>query len=150
MKRGIKGGNTYLYKTRIKPKKVIRNKKKNLPRGGGVLDFLKNGLKSLSKKKIPSSLVRITKNAVKKGTEIAKRELRKPGVQNALKSAVTEGSSMLANRMLMKSRGNKIPSLRDDVMSRIAGYNNIKKNPSGLQRRKKRRKKLRDGLKNYT
>ena len=136
-KQVVKGGNTNLYKTRIKPKKTIRTKKYKKTRGGGVLDFLKSGLKHITSKKIPSSLLRITKNAVKKGAQLAKNELRKPVVQKALKTAVSEGSKLLADRVLSKATGKKSPSLRDDIISRIAEKASVN-NRNKLRRRKRR------------
>ena len=110
----IKGGNTNLYKTRIKPRKIIRGTKKTKQqnrRGGGIFSFLSKGLSSISKK-IPSSIKKIAQEAVRKGAHIAKRELQKPKVQKAIKSAIRNGSKIVVDRALQKATsGNLSPQL---------------------------------------
>ena len=76
MKRVIKGANTNIYKTSVKPR-ILKKRKQSTSkrtRGGGVFNYLVKGLSKV-KKKLPPSLVAVTKRAVKKGTAIAKQQL---------------------------------------------------------------------------
>ena len=104
-KKIVKGGNTNIYKTKIKPRKL----KRYTNRGGGLFKFLSNGLKHVIQK-APSSLATITKKAVSEGTSLAKKQLQKKSVQKAIKHAVKEASKMAVNHAIQKvSSSTKIP-----------------------------------------
>lgn len=138
----VKGGNTNLFKTYIKPRKIIRNTKKNKrnTRGGGVFSFLVKGLSKI-KSKLPSSLTRIAQEAVRKGTSIAKQELQKPKVQKAIKSAIMDGSKMVATHIIQKAAGKKTPSLRDSMINHVISKQNDDKSIRKLERRRKRKQR---------
>ena len=117
MKRQIKGANTNIYKTSVKPR-ILKKRKRNTGKGGvlnsyrrgrGVFNYLVKGLSKV-KKKLPPSLVAVTKRAVKKGTAIAKQQLRDPQVQKAIQSAVTHGTNLATTHILQKAGINNIPS----------------------------------------
>ena len=111
MKRVIKGANTNIYKTSVKPR-ILKKRKRSTDRGtrgGGVFNYLVKGLSNV-KKKIPPSLVDVTKRAVKKGTAIAKQQLRNPQVQNAIQNAVTHGTNLATTHILKKAGIDNIPS----------------------------------------
>ena len=111
MKRVIKGANTNIYKTSVKPR-ILKKRKRSTnkgTRGGGVFNYLVKGLSKV-KKKLPPSLVDVTKRAVKKGTAIAKQQLRDPQVQKAIQSAVTHGTNLATTHILKKAGIDNIPS----------------------------------------
>lgn len=113
MKRVIKGANTNIYKTSVKPR-ILKKRKQSTgrgrgTRGGGVFNYLVKGLSNV-KKKIPPSLVDVTKRAVKKGTAIAKQQLRNPQVQKAIQNAVTHGTNLATTHILKKAGIDNIPS----------------------------------------
>lgn len=146
----IKGGNTNLYSTKIIPRKrreVRIIKKRKNTRGGGIFSFLAKGLSTISKK-IPSTLANISKkkikDAIRTGSHIAKRELQKPEVQKAIKSAIADGSKLVASHIIQKVSGNATPSLRGKIINHvITGEGNTStkraKNVRRLKRRDKRR-----------
>ena len=102
MKKIIKGGNTNLYRTPVKPR-IVKKKKRSKPtRGGGIFSYLAKGL-SRVKNKIPSSIASVAKRAVRKGTLIAKKQLRDPQVQRAIQSAVTHGTKLATTHILQKA-----------------------------------------------
>lgn len=122
-----RGGNTNLYRTYIKPKGIKKKKRiTNSTRGGGIFSFLAKGLKK-AKNKIPSSLVNVAKRAVKKGTAIAKQQLRDPEVQKAIQSAVVHGTQLATNHLIQK------------VSPRTTATNKVVKKSRELKSKKKKK-----------
>ena len=133
MTKTVRGGNTNLYKTRISPKRTIRKSprdiKRKLTRGAGVFAYLAKGLKSVSRaasKKLPT-IANIAKRAVNKGTIIAKEQLRKPSVQKALRSAVTEGTKLAANHVLKTVSGDNSANYKSKKSKFQTKRRNIRK-----------------------
>ena len=141
----IKGGNTNLFKTRVKPRRIIRGikKRKRNTRGGGIFSFLAKGLSKI-KNKLPSSLARVAQEAVRKGTYIAKRELQKPKVQKAIKSAIIDGSKVVATHIIQKASGKKSSSLRDSMINHLLSKReeNSTRKPERRRKRKQRNKRV--------
>ena len=117
-KNAVKGGNTNLYKTRIKPRKLKRysTRKSKNDRGGGLFKFLSNGLKHIAKKAL-SSLSKLTKKALSEGASIAKKQLQKKSVQKDLKNAVSEASQMAVTHALRKVNPSSSPSSSSEIQS---------------------------------
>ena len=131
MKRVIKGANTNIYKTPVKPR-ILKKRKRSTnkgTRGGGVFNYLVKGLSKV-KKKLPPSLVDVTKRAVKKGTAIAKQQLRDPQVQKAIQSAVTHGTNLATTHILKKAGIDNIPSGQQSISKRC-------KTKKGMRSRRK-------------
>ena len=123
MKKKVLGGNTNLFKTRVKPRKIKTYKRKKKVNGGGIFSFLSNGIKKI----IPSSLKQITKSAVVRGSKIAKQQLKKKSVQNALKSAISDVTNKATNHVMQK------------VSNKLNGYSEMDRiKPLPKRRRKKK------------
>ena len=127
-KKVVKGGNTNLYKTRIRPRKLKRystTRSKN-DRGAGLFKFLSNGLKQVSKR-VPTSLSNFAKKALSEGTSIAKKQLQKKSVQKALKNAVSEASKMAVSHALQKVNSSNSPNIPTQEMPRLASRKELRR-----------------------
>ena len=122
MKKKVLGGNTNLFKTRVKPRKIKTYKRKKKIVGAGIFSFLSNGIKKI----IPGSLKQLTKSAVVKGSKIAKQQLKKKSVQNALKNAISDVTNKATDHVIQK------------VSNKLNGYTRVNKiKPLPKRRRKK-------------
>ncbi len=109
-----RGGNTNLYSGKIRVVNTGRHKKRrNTKRGGGIFQFLKNGLHRAIKK-APASLKTVAKKAISEGATLAKKQLKKKSVQRALKSAVKDATEIAASHVLSKV-GNGLSTSHDSV-----------------------------------